>query len=135
MISFRPIFINKCSLSNFFKYKDVLPPQLRSCVIYKYKCPNCEFGEYIGSTERPLFSRIASHQGRSARTNSILSNPEHSAIRMHCSKHKSSISNTDFKIIGSHSEKYSLLLLESLHIKMSQPTLNKDSRSVPLLIA
>ncbi|XP_068221042.1 uncharacterized protein [Palaemon carinicauda] len=39
-------------LSNGFK--DTLPEFMQSFVVYKYTCPKCNFGNYIGSTQRLL---------------------------------------------------------------------------------
>ena len=135
MIQFRPILSNHFALGNFFKHKDELPLCMRSRVVYKFSCPSCPLGTYIGYTERPLGVRIAGHQGRSFRTSAALSNPEQSAVRNHAKQHKNQVLNKHFSIIDAAKEKHSLLLLESLHIKYTEPHLNSDTQSTPLLIA
>ena len=83
MASFRFCFVNNQTLQSLFKFKDNLPELLQTGVIYKYNCPKCKLGTYIGSTERLLKVRIDSHKGVSHRRGSPLNVKENSAIRTH----------------------------------------------------
>ena len=118
-----------------FRFKDTLPELMQSRVIYKYSCPKCNLGTYIGCTERLLKVRIDSHRGTSYRTGCTLNVKENSAIRSHCKKCKLDISTKDFKILSRANCSSDLLILESLFIKSHIPNLNSDSSSTPLYIA
>ena len=77
---------NPLTLGSLFKIKDKLSPLMQSLVIYKYTCPRCNRGTYIGSTKRLLKVRIDSHKGISHRTGSTLNKQEFSNIRDHSKK-------------------------------------------------
>ena len=126
---------NPLSLGSLFKFKDKLSPLMQSLVIYKYTCPRCNRGTYIGSTKRLLKVRIDSHRGVSHRTGYTLSKKEFSNIRDHSIKCKTNIIYDDFKIISQTVNESSLPVLESLFIKKLVPTLNSQSSSSPLHIA
>ena len=126
--------INPLNLGSLFKFKDSLPADFRSGVVYLYTCPKCNFGTYIGCTIRQLRARVAAHRGVSHRTGADLDSKENSNIRNHSLKCKSEFSVKNFKIISSHKDRASLLLAESITLKMKECTLNSDSASVPLLI-
>jgi hypothetical protein len=125
---------NPISISTFFKFKDSMPIDMRSGVVYSFNCPECTSGTctYIGCTDRMLRVRVAEHRGRSYRTDSVLKNKEDSAIRKHC---KRDFHLKNFKILGTYNDTFSLHIAESLYIKQHCPNLNKDTRSVPLYIA
>ena len=123
------------TVASLFKFKDSLPMVMRANLIYLYKCPCCEQGSYVGSTQRRLQARIAAHKGVSYRTGQQLSTKEHSAPRTHSNSHKKTLLNTHFKILTTAQNKSQLLLLESLYIKEFQPPLNINTSSIPLLIA
>ena len=76
------ILSNSYSIGSLFRFKDSLPPEMRSSIIYKYSCEQCS-SEYIGCTSRTLRCRIREHQGISFRTGKPLLNPSFSAIRSH----------------------------------------------------
>ena len=128
------VFVNPCTLASLFRYKDVLPSSMRSSVIYKYCCPQCGSGCYIGSTIRPLYMRISDHAGKSFRTGNLLKVPGHSAIRDHAINCSKSVKPEDFQIIGSEKNSTHLRMLESLFIKDFKPNLNDMNSSFPLMI-
>ena len=82
-VKLRLIPINPLKIGSFFQYKDRLNYLMTSNVVYKYSCPKCDFGTYIGSTKRVLKVRVDSHKGVSHRTGNKLTNPEFSNIRDH----------------------------------------------------
>ena len=108
---------------------------MRSLVVYKYTCPRCNLGTYVGSTKRMLKVRIDSHRGISHRTGSTLNKKEFSNIREHANRCKSTISYDDFDIVTQAPDEASLFILESLCIKQLVPSLNNQSSSAPLFIA
>ena len=132
---FRFVFKNPLTIGSLFSFKDTLPESMRSSVIYKFVCPKCNFGTYVGCTKRLLKVRIDSHRGVSHRTGCTLKTKEHSAIRSHCNSCKHIISYSDFKIIAQTSNSQHLPILESLYIKQLVPELNNQTTSIPLHIA
>jgi hypothetical protein len=57
-VVFRPSF----RLSNFFLFKDKIAGELRSHMVYLYKCPCCG-ALYVGQTRRHIHTRISEHMG------------------------------------------------------------------------
>ena len=135
MADFRFCFTNPRTLQSLFKFKDTLPELMQSGVIYKYFCPKCNLGTYVGCTERLLKVRIDSHKGTSHRTGCLLNVKETSAIRNHSKKCRVNVSGTDFKILAKTKCSSDLLILESLFIKSHFPKFNNDASSTPLYIA
>ena len=126
---------NPLTIGSMFKTKDRLSPLLKSNVIYKYTCPRCDHGTYVGCTKRLLKVRIDSHRGVSFRTGSRLTSPEQSNIRNHSKNCKTYIDDKDFTIIGQVHNENDLTILESIMIKKLVPSLNAHSSSVQLFIA
>ena len=129
--SFELVQVNKKTIGSFFKYKDQLPKAMRSCVIYKYSCASCN-ASYIGETKRQLTVRVSEHQGRSFRTNNLLLNPSHSAIRDHMEECDTPFNLNNFEIIGTAQNVTDLQILESLFIVKMRPTLNNMTSSYQL---
>ena len=128
------VFTNPITIGSFFTFKDVLPPLLKSRLVYRFTCPRCDRGTYIGSTKRMFKIRIDEHRGVSYRTNLPISHPTASAIRTHCFKCRHKINYKDFSIISSTKNNFRLLINESIEIKQTHPTLNSDVSSIPLCI-
>ena len=131
----RLILRNPRTIGSTFMFKGTVPDLMRSLVVYKYTCPRCNLGTYLGSTKRMLKVRIDSHRGVSHRTGCSLSKKEFSNIREHANKCKSPISNDNFEIIAQAKDETSLLITESLSIKQLVPSLNSQSSSATLFIA
>ena len=126
---------NPKTIGSLFKFKDTVPSLMRSLVIYKYTCPRCNLGTYVGSTKRMLKVRIDSHRGVSHRTGCTLNKKEFSNIRDHATRCKVPVSYDNFEIIAQASDDTSLPILESLNIKQLVPSLNCQASSAPLYIA
>ena len=82
-VDLKPIPVNPLKIGSFVRIKDRLNYLMTSGVVYKYTCPRCKRGTYVGSTRRLLKVRIDAHKGVSYRTGSKLTNPEFSSIRDH----------------------------------------------------
>ena len=134
-VVFKFVFKNPLTIGSFFHFKDSLPGLMRSSLVYLFTCPKCNFGTYVGCTNRMLKVRIDSHRGVSHRTGSILRVKEHSAIRTHSTTCRHNIQYKDFKILSFAPNHQSLLFLESILIKQHSPTLNSQTTSVPLHVA
>ena len=61
------IFYNTQTIYSIFPFKDVIPDELKSNLVYKYTCRIC-YSTYIGETTRHLKTRIAEQMGISPRT-------------------------------------------------------------------
>lgn len=132
---YRLSFYNNDKISNFFNYKDRIPILQRTGVVYKYSCPGCSHGVYVGSTLRSLACRISAHKGLSYRTHRPLATMESSAIRDHSLSCNTPIHDNEFKILCSTQGDIELRITESLYIKKLCPDLNKDNSSCQLLIS
>ena len=134
-VKFNFVFKNPLTIGSLFCFKDALPDLMRSCIVYEFTCPKCDFGKYVGCTYRLSRVRIDSHRGVSHRTGCTLNKKEFSAIRAHCQECKHYIQYKDFKILSQAPGRYSLPFLESLFIKQLNPNLNSSTTSIPLKIA
>ena len=104
-VNFRIVLSNPYKIGSFLKFKDKIPPEVQSRVIYEYKCI-----QFV--------------------TNSSFSN-----ICEYAEQENHPLSHSNFKIIRSMPNKTSLLIAESLHIKFNNPSLNNHATSFPLIIA
>ena len=129
------VFKNPLTIGSLFSFKDTLPELMRSCVVYKFNCPKCNFGTYVGCTKRLLKVRIDSHRGVSHRTGCTLKSKENSPVRSHANSCHHIVQYSDFKILAQAPNHHSLPFLESLCIKKLAPHLNTQTASVPLHIA
>ena len=132
-INFRMALVNGFTISSMFPYKDSLPFDLRSSIIYKYSCTHCVSGTYVGSTVRAAYMRFAEHEGISFCTGKPTSVKKQSSIREHCSK-CGPFNKSNFAIIGHEKTDTFLRILESMHINSEKPELNDMQSAYPLCI-
>ena len=130
-VDFKPSLSNHFTTGSLFRFKDKLPSELLSGLVYKYHCESCN-ASYVGCTRQRFRARICQHLGISDRTYKPLSSPTFSEPRNLASTCKSAINHNSFKIIASFPSK--LLTFESLFIKQLKPSLNSQSSSVKLHI-
>ena len=85
-------------LSSLFRFKDVIPKELRSHLVYKFSCSSCN-ATYYGKTERHLNVRSGEHAGLSPLTgNKVACKP--SAISDHLLLHEDNNSSfNNFSIL------------------------------------
>ena len=113
------------------RFKDRIPDLLKSNVVYKYECAQCD-ASYVGETTRHLRTRVAEHKGVSARTGKPV-NRSHSNILEHAMITGHIILDQNFKIITT-TQSDVLKISESIHIKEKVPSLNSQDSSQPLNI-
>ena len=120
-------------LSSLFRFKDVIPKELRSHLVYKFSCSSCN-ATYYGKTERHLNVRSGEHIGLSPLTgNKLVCKP--SAISDHLLLHEDNNSSfNNFSILCCENNTYKLSLRESILIKGDSPELNRSVSSMPLLL-
>ena len=129
--------IFKCNnrLKNFLAFKDKIPSNLRSHILYQYTCNSCN-AIYIGKTRRHYLVRVFEHLGISLKTHKKFTfNPKcknNTAILNHINRQKCVGIMDNFKIIGSATNDFHLKIKESLLIQKNKPKLNGADQSVPL---
>ena len=129
--------IFKCNnrFQSFLGFKDKIPNNLRSHILYRYTCNSCK-AICIGKTRRHYLVRVFEHLGISLKTHKKYTyNPNNkcnSAILKHvnCQKCVGDVQN--FKIIGSATNDFQLKIKESLLIHKNKPKINGADQSVPL---
>ena len=131
-VHLKVIFKPKNIMKNLFQFKDKVPKELQSSVVYKYICSCCN-ASYIGKSKRQFQVRAFEHLGRSIRTNRPLNKLAFSAIRDH-SHQDHPLCLESFSILASsRTSDTELTILESLFNIKEKPSLNNNERSVELL--
>ena len=105
-------------IKNLMNVKDSVPKSLRSNVIYKFKCVECN-SAYVGETSRHLSTRVREH----------LHSDKNSHIYKHLKgsdKCRKSCSDDCFKVLDVASSYNHLKIKEALHIMWEEPILNKQ---------
>ena len=129
------IFSSKNRLGDHFRFKDKIPLECRSFILYKFLCNKCNL-VYYGKTFRHYKVRVFEHLGTSLRTfKPFTYNPKNNnntAVLNHIQKCKCKVSIDDFCIIGSAKNDFHLRIKESLVIQKDNPVLNKTVKSIPL---
>ena len=115
-----------------FRFKVVIPKELRSHLVYKFSCSSCH-ATYYGKTERHSNVRSCEHIGLSPLTgNRVTCKP--SAIFDHLILHEHNNSSfNDFSILCCENNVFTLYLRESILVKRDLPELNRNVSSMPLL--
>ena len=110
------IFRSKCRLNTLFRFKDPLGKKIHCRIIYGYTCSNCKV-TYYRKTFRHFYTRAAEHMEISNLTGKRLKYVMQSAISDHLLQCNCTINFDDFDILATESNKFKLLLRESLLIK------------------
>ena len=131
-IHLRVLYQSCNTVGSHFSYKDKIPEECVSNLIYKYTCDSCK-AVYIGKTQLQFRCCIAQHMGVSPRTGEGVKTKAASDIRDHSLKCRTHIKTENFQILDRLHTKNGLLLLESLHQKTKKPTLGTQQQSTPLL--
>ena len=76
-ISFKLVFKPSCHLSHFLRFKDTVPIDACSLVVYEFKCGNCN-ASYIDKTTRHLRQKVCARTGRELGIKLFSSNRQHS---------------------------------------------------------
>ena len=114
-------------------FKDCLPVNLVSGVVYKYMCDRCN-STYYGETDRHVKVRPGEHNGISPLTFKKTKPSKESAIRNHLLNCKSILYFEEFTILANGNNKFVLEIKESLLIKLDRPILNKNISSAKLFL-
>ena len=111
-------------LRKFFYFKDKVPFNLRSNVIYKFLCCRC----------RHLNIRLDEHSGVSPLTRKKSKAKRTTVIKDHMLLCDRIVSLKDFKILVSSNSEFHLKIKESLLILCDKPELNRNEKSLPLYL-
>ena len=135
-VQLKIVFSSPNRLRSGFVFKDRLPRELDSMLLYKFMCGTCNC-TYIGETKRHFQVRSHEHMGISLLTNKLFTYNANNAtaINKHCHQleHETSIDN--FQIVGHANNKFHLRLKESFLISMVNPTIiNVQKQSIPLCL-
>ena len=125
------IFQSPWELNSLFGYKDSFQKKICSDIVYRYMCSNCKV-TYYGKTYCHFFTRAAEHMGISDLTGKRLKCVKQSAVFDHLLECNCSIDFDHFNILATDTNRFRLLIKESLLIKRDQPQLNKTIKSFPL---
>ena len=129
--SLKVVFQSPCKLCSLFQFKEILDKKIRSDLVYRYTCSNCNV-PYYGKTYRHFFTRAAEHMGISNLTEKRVKNVKQSAVSDHQLQCDCSINFDDFDILASETNNFRLLIKESLLIMRDKPVLNRTTTSFPL---
>ena len=129
------LIIFKCQtrLSHSFRYKDPIPKDLISGVVYKFQCSLCN-ESYYGESIRHLDIRSGKHIGLSPLTGKkvIPSNNSDISVRfLHCNFLPSF---NNFRVLAHENKKYLLEIKETLLIMRDKPSLNRNINLAPLYL-
>ena len=116
------VFQTKCKISNFFTFKDKIPPFLHSGIVYKFQCPSCN-ATYYGKIRRYFKVRMCEHLGISALTGKRIKGDDDSAIKEHLLFCNYTPDFEDFSILATNNNDFKVTLMESLLINRDHPFL------------
>ena len=98
--------------------KNFMPQSLRSSVIYKFSCAECNF-VYVGETSQHLSTRVREHlcSDKSSHIFKYLKSSD---------KSRRSFGDNSLTVLDTASTYNQLKIIESLHIVWEKPILNKQ---------
>ena len=127
------VFKCQARLSNSLRYKDRIPKDLISGVVYKFQCGLCN-ESYYGESIRHLDIRSGEHIGVSPLTGKKVKPSNNNAICDHLLHCNFLTSFDNFSVLAYESKKYLLEIKESLLIMRDKPSLNRSINSAPLYL-
>ena len=124
---------NQIHLLNVFRFKDCLPYDFVSCVVYIFQCGRCNASNY-GETDKHLKVRSGEYISISPLTFKKLKPSSKSSIRDHLLLCNHYSSFDDYTIPAQGTNTFLLEIKESLLIKHDKAILNKNISSAPLFL-
>ena len=126
------MFKSQNKLAKAFRFKNHIPKELTSGLIYKFQCGFCS-ESYYGESVRHLNVRIGEDIGISPFTEKKVK-PKCSAVSDHLLLCNHSPSFENFIVLTKENKTLLLELKESLLIMREKPSLNRNIRSAPLYL-
>ena len=130
------IFRSQRRLKSLFRFKDSLPAQLQSFIVYKFTCGACN-SSYVGKTDRHCHIRWCEHlKIQPFRGGVSKSRKKPEAVETHSTETGHQATYDNFEVIGREKSrnKFYLKVKESLLIKKLAPSLNDHESSIPLML-
>ena len=121
------LVFNSFKIKNYFSYKDSIPDDLKSFLLYKFTCASCS-SSYIGETCRYFKTRNVEHIKKDSKSHIF----KHLHSTTTCFDSNNSLS---FKIIDKVNSKFDLKIKETLHINWSKPNLNAQQNHLVLTLS
>ena len=118
------LVFNSFKIKNCFSYKDPIPNNLESFLVYKFACAS-RISSYIGKTCRHFKTRIEEHINKDNKSQIF----KHLQSTTTCFDSYNSLC---FKIIDKASSKFDLKIKEALHINWRKPNLNAQQNHLAL---
>ena len=126
------MFKNKTRADNNFHFKDQIPKDLTSGVVYKFQCGLWN-ESYYGECMRHLNVRIGERIGISPLTRKQVK-PKNSSLADHLLFCNHSASYDNFSNLTRENKNFLLELKESLLIMRDKPCLNRNITSAPFYL-
>ena len=126
------VFKSQNKLAKAFRFKDRIPKELTSGVVYKFQCGLCN-ESYYGECVRHLNVRIGEHIEISPLTKRKVK-PKDSTVSDHFLLCNHSPSFENFSVLTKENINFPLEQEESLLIMRNKPSLNRSIRSAPLYL-
>ena len=121
------LVFNSFKIKSYFAYKDPIPNDLKSFLVYKVTCASCS-SSYIDETCRHFKTRIEEHIKKDIRS--------HIFKHLHSSETCfDSYNYLCFKIIDKANSKFDLKIKEALHINWRKPNLNAQQNHLALTLS
>ena len=123
------LVFNSFKIKNYFSYKDPIPDDLKSLLIYKFTCASCS-SSHIGKTCRYFNykTRIEEHMKKD--------NKSHIFKHLHSTATCfDSFNSRCFKMIDKANSKFDLKIKEALHINWRKPNLNAQQNNLALTLS
>ena len=98
-------------MSIVFHFKDQIPKELTSCVVYKFQCGVCN-ETYYGETVRHLVVRSGEHIVLSPLTNKKVK-PKESSVKVNLLLFNLTLSFDDFSVLAHVDRKFCLQIKEN----------------------
>ena len=121
------LVFNSCKIKNYFSYKDPIPNDLKSFLVYKFTCASCS-SSYIGETNSHFKTMIEEHIKKDNKSHIF----KHLHFTATCFD---SFNSLCFKIIDKANSKFDLKIEEALHINWRKPNLNAQQNHLDLTIS
>ena len=121
------LVFNSFKIKNYFSYKDPIPNDLKSFLVYKFTCASCS-SSYIGETCCHFKTRIEEHIKKD--------NKSHVFKHLHSTTTCFDLYNSlCFKIIDKANSKFDLKIKEALLIYWRKPNLNAQQNHLALTLS
>ena len=105
--SLRIVCQSKTRLSSLFWFKDIMPKEISSHLVYNFTCSCCN-ATYYGGSEKHFFVRASEHLGMTPLTGKRVRNTKKSAIFDHILLNGHDVSFEDFTILLKENNRFKL---------------------------